>query len=66
MKKQLPLLTPPCTVGETDARRRFNVTIQHVLPLWKGELEEGEPSVVLCGWNSKSKIINLKSIGSVI
>lgn len=56
MKKQLPLLTPPCTGGETDARRRFNVTIQHVLPLWKGELEGGN-----LAWFCAAGIQNLKS-----
>ncbi len=30
---------PPFQGGETDARRRFNITMQPVLPLSKGELE---------------------------
>ena len=39
MKKATPT-GPLCTGrGETDARIRFNVTVQRVLPLCKGELE---------------------------
>ena len=30
---------PPLHRGETDARKRYNVTMQRVLPLSKGELE---------------------------
>ena len=39
MKNQLPPPTPPCTGGETNARRRHDITVLRVLPLCKGELE---------------------------
>ena len=37
--KGLPPPAPPCTGGETNARRCYNVTMERVLPLCKGELE---------------------------
>ena len=37
--KKLPPLAPPCTGGETNARKHYNVTMKHILPLCKGELE---------------------------
>ena len=51
--KGLPPPPPPYTGGETNARKRYNVTMERVLPLCKGELE----GVVE---NHKSKIINHK------
>ena len=39
MKKQLPPPTPPFTGGEANARNCFYVTMKHILPLSKGELE---------------------------
>ena len=45
MKNQLPPQTPPYTGGETDARRRHDITVPHVLPLCKGELERVVGSV---------------------
>ena len=30
---------PPYTGGETNARKRYNITMERVLPLSKGELE---------------------------
>ena len=58
--KGLPPPAPPYTGGETDARRCFNVAMQRVLPLCKGELEGVVKTLVLCGLNLKSKIINQK------
>ena len=63
--KKLPPLAPPYTGGETDARRCFNVAMQRVLPLCKGELEGvvgkvkkikvgNQEVLALCGWNLKS------------
>ena len=37
--KKLPPPTPPYTGGETNARKRYNITMERVLPLSKGELE---------------------------
>ena len=37
--KKLPPLAPPCTGGETNARKYYNVTMKRILPLCKGELE---------------------------
>ena len=56
MKKQLPPPTPPYTGGETNARRRYDVTMRHILPLCKGELE-GVVKALTCA----AGIINLKS-----
>ena len=56
MKKQLPPPTPPCTGGETNARKRPYTTVQRILPLWKGEVE-GVVNAVTCA----AGIINLKS-----
>ena len=61
MKKQLPPPTPPDTGGEPNARNRFNLTMQHILPLCKGELEWVVAAPAPCGRNHKSKIINHKS-----
>ena len=47
---KLPPLTPPYTGGETNARKRFNVTPPHILPLSKGELEGVQSKI------TKSKI----------
>ena len=56
MKKQLPPPTPPCTGGETNARKRHYTTVQRILPLGKGELE-GVVKALTCA----AGIINLKS-----
>ena len=61
MKKQLPPPTPPYTGGEPNARNRFNITMKHILPLCKGELEGVVAAPAPCGRNHKSKIINPKS-----
>ena len=37
--EELPPPAPPYTGGETNARRRYDVTMRHILPLCKGELE---------------------------
>ena len=37
--EKLPPLAPPYTGEETNARKHYNVTMEHVLPLSKGELE---------------------------
>ena len=63
--KELPPPAPPCTGGETDARMRFNVVMQRILPLCKGELEGvvgkiKTKNVGSDGWNLKSKIIKSK------
>ena len=55
-----PYRLPPCTGGEANARRRYNVTLWCVLPLCKGELEGVVKALALCGWNLKSKIIKSK------
>lgn len=39
MKESYPTSVPLHRRGETDARIRFNVTVQRILPLYKGELE---------------------------
>ena len=62
--KGLPPPAPPCTGGETNARRCYNVTMERVLPLCKGELEgvvekikiENQKALASCDWNLKSKI----------
>ena len=61
MKKQLPPPTPPYTGGEPNARNRFNITMKHIPPLCKGELEGVVAAPAPCGRNHKSKIINHKS-----
>ena len=61
MKKQLPPPTPSYTGGEPNARNRFNITMKHILPLCKGELEGVVAAPAPCGRNHKSKIINHKS-----
>ncbi len=60
MKKQLPPPAPPCTGGETNARKRHDTTVQRILPLCKGGARGGSQSVDLCGRNHKSKIIKSK------
>ena len=52
--KGLPPPAPPCTGGETNARRCHDATMQHILPLCKGELEGVVKASALCGWNLKS------------
>ena len=37
--EELPPPAPPYTGGETDARRRYDVIMRHILPLTQGELE---------------------------
>ena len=37
--EELPPPAPPYTGGETDARRRYDVIMWHILPLAQGELE---------------------------
>ena len=56
MKKQLPPPTPPYTGGEPNARNRFNITMKHILPLCKGELEGVVAAPAPYGRNLKSKI----------
>jgi len=59
MKKQLPPPAPPCIGRETNAESRFNVSMQHILPLCKGELEGVVKGFALCDWNLKFKISSL-------
>ena len=54
--EKLPPLAPPCTRGETNARKRHYTTVQRILPLCKGELE-GVVKALTCA----AGIINLKS-----
>ena len=54
--KELPPPPPPYTGGETNARKRYNVTMERVLPLSKGELEGVVKASALRGWNLKFKI----------
>ena len=54
--EKLPPLAPPCTGGETNARKRHYTTVQRILPLCKGELE-GVVKALTCA----AGIINLKS-----
>ena len=54
--KGLPPPPPPYTGGETNARNHYNVTMERVLPLSKGELEGVVKASALCGWNLKLKI----------
>ena len=56
MKKQLPPPTPPCTGGETNARKRHYTTVQRNLPLCKGEVEG-----VVNALTWAAGLINLKS-----
>ena len=63
--EELPPPAPPYTGGETNARRRYDVTMRHILPLCKGELEGvvgkiKTKNVGSDGWNLKSKIIKSK------
>ena len=37
--EELPPPAPPYTGGETDARRRYDVIMRHILSLTQGELE---------------------------
>ncbi len=57
MKKQLPPPAPPCTGGETNARKRHDTTVQRILPLCKGE-----PVGVVKALTCAAGIINLKSL----
>ena len=54
--EELPPPAPPYTGGETNARRRYDVTMRHILPLCKGELEGVVKALALCNWNLKSKM----------
>ena len=64
MKKQLPPPTPPCTGGETNARKRHYTTVQRILPLCKGELE-GVVKALTCAAGIMGGKQNDFSIGGI-
>lgn len=66
MKKTTSPPNSPLHGGRNRREKTLQCYNSACSPFVEGGVRGGEPSVVLCGWNSKSKIINLKSIGSVI
>ena len=43
--KNYPPLTPPLTQGRNERKERYNVSMQHILPLGKGKPEGGQSKI---------------------